>query len=322
MAPLIDTLFLFALPASGKSEIRRYLSHLSDERRAKELHLGKLVQLDDFPYVHLMRRASQELARRGAGPGFFPGDAYPFVDGRDWGTLVLLLNEDYANLTARRKVAPSAAAEWLFERFDRARAAVGAPALFAALPAATRQEVARALEKEVAEQVVNLNAEIPPSLEGCTLLIEAARGGPEGASLPLPEPYGYRYSLSRFSPEILGRASMLYVWVTPEESRRKNHERTNPDDPGSILHHGVPEAVMRGDYGCDDMEWLLAHSGRPDAVKVESGGQAFHIPAARFDNRQDMTTFLRGEPGAWPADKVAALHAGLSDALGRLVRAR
>lgn len=319
MQKLVDVLFLVALPASGKSEIRRYISNLPAERRAKELHLGKLVQLDDFPYVHLMRRISQELAKRNAGPGYFPDDAHPFVDPRDWGTLITLLNEDFADLTARRHATPPSAAAWLFDRLDHARKAVGATPIFSALSPALRTELSAALEKECAELVKARNEEIPDSLEGCTIVIEAARGGPEGSSMPLPEPYGYRYSLSKFSPEILGRASILYVWVTPEESRRKNFERTDPNDPGSILHHGVPEAVMRGDYGCDDMEWLLANSGKPNAVAVSSGGRTFHVPAARFDNRQDKTSFVREEPSKWPADKTQALHQGLAGALDRLV---
>jgi hypothetical protein len=124
-----------------------------------------------------------------------------------------------------------------------------------------------------------------------------------------------------FGDAILSRAAILYVWVTPEESRRKNRERTDPNDPGSILHHGVPIAVMMGDYGCDDMEWLVEHSDRPDTVKVGTRGKTFHLPIARFDNRVDKTTFVRSDPSAWSLANVTALHTGLAEALGRLARA-
>lgn len=322
MSRLIDVLLLFALPASGKSEVRRYLASLSPEQCRDELHLGPTAQLDDYPYVHLMRRVSQELRKRGADGVFFDSDDLPMKEPRDWGTLIELLNEDFDDLTHRRRPAAPAAAEWLLARFDRARTKVGAAAALGALPAGQRRELAAAIEKDAAELLRDKNAGVPESLAGRTIVMEAARGGPDGATLPLPAPLGYRYSLATLSDEILSRASILYVWVTPEESRRKNRERTDPNDPGSILHHGVPDAVMYGDYGCDDMEWLIQHSDRPDAVRVETRGKTFHLPVARFDNRVDKTTFVRADRAAWKPADVAALHLGLAGALEKLARAR
>src|SRR5262249_13271264 len=208
------------------------------------------------------------------------------------------------------------------ERFDRGRVKVGATPARGALRDARRQELAAALEREAAELLRDKNAGVPDSLAGRTVVIEAARGGPDGASMPLPAPLGYGYSIARLSDEILSRAAIIYVWVTPEASRRKNHERTDPDDPGSILYHGVPHAVMLGDYGCDDMDWLIGQSDRMDTVRIETRGKTFHIPVARFDNRVDKTTFVRGERAAWKPAAVAALHAGLAEALERLSRAR
>src|SRR5206468_12453670 len=146
------------------------------------------------------------------------------------------------------------------------------------------QELALALEPDALDLLRHKNEGVPAALAGKTIVIEAARGGPDGASLPLPVPLGYRYSLSVFGDAILARASILYVWVTPEESRRKNHERTDPNDPGSILHHGVPMPVMLGDYGCDDMERLIRRSGRPVTVRVATRGKTHYLPVARFDN--------------------------------------
>ena len=320
MSQVLDVVLLLALPASGKSEVRRYMASLTPEQCRNEFHLGPTVQLDDYPYVHMMRRVSQELRARGHDGVFFDSDDLPMKEPRDWGTLIELLNEDFDDLLQRRRPAPASAATWLLDRFDAARRKVGATPALAALDLKLRSGVIAALEPEAGKLLADKNEGVPDSLAGRTIVIEAARGGPDGASLPLPSPLGYRYSIAQFSDAILARAGILYVWVTPEESRRKNHERTDPNDPGSILNHGVPMAVMLGDYGCDDMEWLIQHSDRPDTVKLESRGRTYHLPVARFDNRKDKTTFVRADRAKWKADDVAALHSGLGGALERLAQ--
>jgi len=321
----IEILLLTALPASGKSEVRRFLASLTPEQCRDEFGLGPTVQLDDYPYVHLMRRVSQELRRRGHDGVFFVSDELPMQEPLDWGTLIELLNEDYDDLVAGRRVSVRSAAEWLFDRFDRARERVGARPGLATLAPSVRRELAQALEAECAELVRDKNAGIPDTLAGRTVVIEFARGGPDGAALPLPAPLGYQYSFARLSDAILEHAAVLYVWVTPEESRRKNIERTDPNDPGSILHHGVPMAVMLGDYGLDDMDWLIRASDRPDTVRVETRNRVHHLPVGRFDNRVDKTTFVRGEPSQWRPEQVKALHDGLAEAfrhLDQLTRSR
>ena len=318
MSKLIDVLLLLALPASGKSEVRRYMANLSPEQCRDEMHMGATVQLDDYPYVHMMRRASDELRNRGQDGVFFDSGDLPMKEQRDWGTLIELLNEDYEDLVHRRKATPASAASWLLDRFDAARRKVGAVPAFGALAPALRAELVAALEPEAADLVREKNAGIPDTLEGKTVVIEFARGGPDGATKPLPAPLGYQYSVAMLSDEILKRASILYVWVEPEESRRKNTERTDPNDPGSILNHGVPMAVMLGDYGTDDMSWLIENSGQPDSIKINARGKSYFIPVARFDNRIDKSTFVRAEKAAWKAEDVKALHSGLAGALEKL----
>src|SRR5437762_2884006 len=146
MAQLVDVLLLLALPASGKSEVRRYLAHLSPQRCRDEFHLGPTVQLDDYPYVHMMRRISQELRQRGLDGAFFDSDELPMKQPLDWGVLIELLNEDFDDLTHHHRPAPASASEWLFGRFDAARAKVGAAPIFAGLPIPARADLARALE--------------------------------------------------------------------------------------------------------------------------------------------------------------------------------
>lgn len=315
MAKTLDTVLLFALPASGKSEVRKYLALLDPKTCAEDFHLGPTVQLDDFPYVHLMRRIAETLGELGQERIFFPSTDKPFTDARDWGTLIELLNEDHANLVAGRADEPESAATWLFDRLDRARQKVGAPALLGSLDPAVRAQVASAIEVEAREQAKNLAAEHPDSLVGKTIVLEAARGGPAGSPMPLEAPYGYQYSISRLSPELLENATILYIWVTPEESRRKNDARADPNDPGSILHHGVPLDVMLGDYGCDDMAWLIEQSKKPGHIQIEAHGRTFDIPVARFDNRKDKTSFVRADKADWNPADVKALHDGLQAAL-------
>jgi len=320
MAQLIDTLLLLALPASGKSELRRYLAHLDPGDAARDLHLGPTVQLDDYPYVHLMRRIAQVLTSLGEEPVFFADDASSFAEPWEWGTLIQLLNDDFALLGTTPKP-PDSAALWFLDRLDAARVAVGADAALGGMPGRLRARLMDVLEPEAAQLWAGLSSTVSSWSEGDTIVIEFARGGPDGASMPLVAPYGYAYSLAELSAPILERASILYVWVTPEESRRRNRERARPGREGdaSILHHGVPEAVMLGDYGTDDLPWLI-DQGEGGAVEVGSAAGTARLPVAVFDNRVDHTSFLRADPADWPSTAVEGLHRELRAAFDRLVR--
>ena len=318
MNKVLDTVLLLALPASGKSEVRRYLELMSTDSRRQDFHMGPSVQLDDFPYVHMMRRIDDELVALGHERVFFHSPDRPFRDPLDWGTLIELVNEDHEDLLQKKSLNPKSAAWDLLDRIDRASVKVGAPARLGALEKVRRGKLADRLEAEARKLLTDKQESYPDTLAGKTLVIEFARGGPQAAGLPLPEPFGYRYSLSRLSPKLLEHAAILYIWVTPEESRRKNQARSNPRDPGSILHHGVPSEVMLNDYGQDDMEWLLKHSQRPGAVAVQAHGKTYHLPLARFDNRADKTSFLRENQSSWKPAAVKAVHEGLREALDHL----
>jgi hypothetical protein len=280
--------------------------------------MGPTVQLDDFPYVHLMRRTDDELVALGEARFFFQSSERPMIDPRDWGTLIALVNEDYADLVAKKPYPNASAAELFLDRLEAAATSVGIPPRLSKLAGDTRRALADRLEPEARQQLDDKVAGYPDTLEGKTLVVEFARGGPDGSTLPLPAPLGYQHSLSLLSKPLLESATILYVWVTPEESRRKNQARTNPDDPGSILHHGVPLAVMLEDYGCDDMNWLEEHGKAPATVSVAAHGTSFDLPIARFDNRVDKTSFLRAPREEWKPDDVRAIHEGLRSALEKL----
>ncbi len=62
---VFKVVLLQALPASGKSEVRNFMAHVEPERLRDEFHIGENLQLDDFPYVHMMRRIDNELQAMG-----------------------------------------------------------------------------------------------------------------------------------------------------------------------------------------------------------------------------------------------------------------
>jgi len=311
MAKHIDILLLCALPASGKSEARRYLASLSPEQCHEQFGIGHTVQLDDYPYVHMMRRTSEELRALGHDPAFFDDDSLPMKNPLDWGTLMELLNEDYHDLLAENRPAPACAVTWLMERYDACREKVGATAFWRDLDSDSRAKLIKELGPEAKKLLDDKVAEVPASLDGKTVVVEFARGGRDGSEMPLPDPWGYQYSLRMLCPEMLAKSSILYIWVTPEESRRKNDARADPNDPGSILHHGVPIEVMMNDYGCDDVEHLLETSEVANTVTIKAHGETYHLPLGRFDNRVDLTTFIREDEDKWSAEDASKLQTGM-----------
>jgi len=193
MAQLIDVLLLLALPASGKSEVRRYLAR-SLPSVATTISISPHGPARRLPYVHMMRRVSQELRKLGAtGSSSTPTSC-------DEGA-ARLGDADRAPERGLRgpraapPAAPASASEWLLDRSTRpapGRRRAGA----GRLPADARAALVRALAKESSNLLRDKNAGIPESLDGRTVVIEFARGGPDGATLPLPAPLGYRYSLA------------------------------------------------------------------------------------------------------------------------------
>lgn len=316
---VFDIVLLIALPASGKSEVRNFMANVEPERLKKEFHIGENLQLDDFPYVFMMRRIDDELEAMGHSRIFYPGET-PFYDGRDWGTLIHLLNEDYQDMANRNYTNPASAAQLLFDRYDRAALQAGISPRLGLLDEALRAELASRLEAEARKMLDEKHAGYPDTMEGKTLIIECARGGPVGASMPLSGTCGYQYTLPEFCPEILSKARVLYIWVTPEESRRKNADRFDPNDPGSNLHHGTPEAVMLEDYGCDDIEYLAASSDIPGTLAVKAHGKTWHLPVGIFDNREDKTSFLREAPEKWDAALIEEFSEAIKKATDTMAR--
>jgi len=317
----LDIVLLLALPASGKSEIRRYIKHLSADAAKKDFFLGPTAQLDDFPYVHLMRRIDEELVKMGVAQTiFFPTPDKPFKNPWDWGTLIHLLNEDYEHFLARRICKAESVAPHILGRLEKAAEKAGIAPRLTGLTQTQRETLAKSLEKEARDIVKAKTDNAQKASSETTVIMEFARGGPQGSSLPLKAPFGYQYALSQLSQNILEKAAILYVWVTPEQSRQKNEARADPANPGSILHHGVPHNVMVNDYGTDDINWLISQSGVAGTIAIDANSRRFQIPLARFDNPVDKTSFLRDDPEKWPPAQVKTVHNHLKEAFASLAK--
>jgi len=319
MDRLIKVLLLLALPASGKSEVRKVLASLTPQRCRDEFYMGPTVQLDDYPYVEFMRfvdEVADHLLH--LGNIFFQAHDRPFKDPFEWLTLIELLNEDFANLHETVLTVSTTPALDLFDRIDRAERRAGATIKLGRLPWDIRQLLAIHLNEKAKKIQDKLVTEHPDLLEGKTVVIEFSRGHGPNALKPLDPPQGYEASLRHLSPQILRQANILYVQVDPAESRRKNAKRAVPP-PGctdTTIYHGVPTNVMLNDYAGDDMEDLMNMSGQPGTVWIGAHGEKFRIFTAHLDNRQDLTSFAQaGPPESWDKKDVNALTAAISRAM-------
>jgi hypothetical protein len=64
---------------------------------------------------------------------------------------------------------------------------------------------------------------------------------------------------------------------------------------------------MRNEYGTDDLMWLLAKGGG-SVVVVEKNDRRFALPTGVFDNRNDLTSFLRADRAEWSPFELRQLH--------------
>jgi hypothetical protein len=318
MSEIFEIVLLLGLPASGKSEIRRLLANVDEYGLKKDFHIGDTIHMDDFPYVYLMRKIDSVLEKNGFKRIFAESEELPFKDPRDWGTLIHLLNEDYFDLVSKNVVKVKSYTKEFLKRIDASGGKVGIPNRLTILKPNVLERIEEVLEDETRKMFEEKYASYPESLHGKTIIIEFARGGAKGSALPLKPPFGYQYSLSQLADEILSKSVILYNWVTPEESRRKNSDRADPNNPGSILHHGVPMEVMLKEYGTDDIEWLAKNSDVEGTVLVRKGLTTFYVPIASFDNRTDKTTFLRQDLKLWDKEKVKAIRDAIKSATDRL----
>jgi hypothetical protein len=112
---------------------------------------------------------------------------------------------------------------------------------------------------------------------------------------------GFGEAFGLLADEILGRAGIVYINVSYEESCRKNRRRFDPAQADSILYHGLPDEKMEFYYRTND--WERLSGGRKTGTMRIRG---FDVPFAVFDNEPEKT------------DDPAKLGPALDDVFARL----
>lgn len=109
-----------------------------------------------------------------------------------------------------------------------------------------------------------------------TTLVEFARGGEDAI----------HRALTFLSDEMLGKAVLMYIRVTYEESVRKNRRRARKGEEDSILYHSLPDAKMEFYYKTNDWDQLEAKD--PHFIEVRD----YQVPYAVFENMPEKTLDL------------------------------
>jgi hypothetical protein len=90
-----DILILTGRPASGKSEIIHFLTHLSDDSRREQFHVARLEVLDDFPILWGWFEEDDILSRFGL-PRLHSDEQRYFKFKEFWHVLIERLSLEYA----------------------------------------------------------------------------------------------------------------------------------------------------------------------------------------------------------------------------------
>lgn len=333
---VLPILMFCALPASGKSESRRFFKSLTEEEMA-QFHLGEsTTQVDDYPYVDALEKIDAFCNKTLGKTIFKDPNTRLFFSGYEWGVLTYLINEDYFDIKKLDKKIPKEfeadPVKWLFDRYDNASEKTGKiPRRFEELEKNSDKEKFKEFKEQCFDVCNTLLHDkydnIPESLEGKTIIFEFSRGGAKGSTFPLKEPQGYEYTLSLFDEEILNNANILYIWVTPEQSFQKNKQREKEGLEGKSLtvstqlslNHGVPDSVMNHEYGLDDFEYLLSLSKDGKYVPIKKNGKEFKIKAGRLDNRSDLTSDFRKPKKDWTKEQISKMTEAMKKAFDALL---
>ena len=333
---VLPILMFCALPASGKSESRRFFKSLTKEEMA-QFHLGdSTTQVDDYPYVDALEKIDVFCKETLGTTIFKDPNTRLFLYGYEWGTLTYLINDDYLDIKKLDNKIPKEYEEdpvkWLFKRYDDASEKTGKiPRRFEELEKKTEKEKFEEFKKKCFDLCNNLLHDkynnIPNSLEGKTIILEFSRGSAKDSKFQLEPPNGYEYTLSLFDDDILNNANILYIWVTPEQSFNKNKQRELEGLQGKSqtvstqlsLNHGVPDSVMINEYGTDDFEYLINLSSNGKYIPIKKNGKEFKVKAGRLDNRNDLTSDFRKPQKDWTKEQIGKMTEAMKKAFDALI---
>src|SRR5512144_3131139 len=91
-----DVLILIGRPASGKSEMIDFLTHLPDCTRRARFHIAHLEVFDDFPILWGWFEEDDILSKKFGLPRLHSDENYYFNDQELWHVLIERLSLDYA----------------------------------------------------------------------------------------------------------------------------------------------------------------------------------------------------------------------------------
>lgn len=94
---IFNIILLIARPAAGKSEIIHYLSELNDKERLEDYHIGKLIMLDDFPYLWRWFEEDELLSQMGKQRLYSDKEGY-FKESYLWDLLIKMINLEYEKI--------------------------------------------------------------------------------------------------------------------------------------------------------------------------------------------------------------------------------
>ena len=98
MKNTFDTIILTGRPASGKSEILHYLTHLPEETRRERFHIAKLEVYDDFPMLWVWFEEDDILSKKFGLPRLYSNKLGYFKFKELWHLLIERLSLNYGKL--------------------------------------------------------------------------------------------------------------------------------------------------------------------------------------------------------------------------------